>query len=170
LRRAIFQHAVPLYVVKVHPIKIFQLLSITKVFTSQSDVPVPGLKEVSREPSLLRRAIPFLAVPLYVVKVHPIKIFQLLSIAIAFILLIPPNGPVPGLKEVSREPSVLSRTKPFRVTPLYDEKFPPTIILLSDWIAIHEYTVPLSHVPRLKEVSREPSLLRRAMRFREVQL
>ena len=116
MRRAIFQHAVPLYVVKVHPIKIFQLLSITKVFTSQSDVPVPGLKEVSREPS------------------------------------------------------VLSRTKPFRVTPLYDEKFPPTIILLSDWIAIHEYTVPLSHVPTLKEVSREPSLLRRAMRFREVQL
>ena len=77
-------------------------------------VPVPELKELSRDPSLLSRAIRFWDMPLYVVKLPTIIIFP----SCCTVKAETPVAPVPGMKDPSREPLGVSLAMLFLLVPL----------------------------------------------------
>src|SRR6476620_6439061 len=79
-----------------------------------------------------------------------------------------PFAPVPGVKEVSRLPLLLSRARQFRRAPLYEEKFPPITGRPAESNTIELMKFPplvtrLIPLPGLNDVSSEPSTFTRAM-------
>ncbi len=160
LRRAMWLAVVPLYVVKNPPMRIlpsgWRVIAETGLFA-----PVPAVNVVSSVPSVLRRAMRLIVVPLYVVKFPPMRIlpsgWRVMTEAILF-------APVPVVNVVSSVPSVLRRAMWLAVVPLYVVKNPPMRILPSGWRVIAE-TGLFAPVPAVNVVSSVPSVLRRAMRL-----
>ena len=92
-------------------------------------------------------------VPLYVVKLPPIRIFP--SGWRVITLTVPP-APVPVVNVVSNVPSVLRRAMRLAVVPLYTVNSPPIRILPSGWraIAFTVSSVPLgTPVKKLGSIS-----------------
>ncbi len=88
-----------------------------------SFIPLPGLKLVSRLPSVFIRARRLIAVPLTVLKAPPTNGLPLLSRAMAKIASFIPK---PGLKVLSRLPSLFMRAMRLIAMPLTVVNSPPT--------------------------------------------
>jgi hypothetical protein len=128
LTRIILFAATQLYVVNCHPIIIFPSPCTATAFTANANPLQVVINVSSLVPSALRRIILFAAIQLHVVKAPPATILPSLWTAKVFI---EPLNPLQTLKLASLVPSVLRRIILFAVTPLYDTKYPPTIIFPS---------------------------------------
>src|SRR6266404_731106 len=129
--------------------------------------PVPGLKEGSIEPSEFRRAMLFRLRPPR--EVNSPAITSLPSGWRASAQTVPLGPFVPGLNEVSREPSELRRATRRRLVTSKEENSPAMKIFPSGWTAVAQ-TGASAPCPGLKEKSSEPSEFNLAMPFRGVEL